>query len=160
MNTIELPNRPSIVAPRTEILDFESNGKYFRVSMKLVDADGGVISIDVQAFEVDSSGVNKLGPDGRPSRTTASVKTVMASSLNDTHTMNPGWVRIVGNYVAVDFENFAQPTDPEIGDKWFNLATQTGYEYVEGEKFRIAKGAVNDMLAIIANSDAIAGIGF
>ena len=160
MNLITLPNRPAILAPRTEILDFEADDRYFRVSMKLIDATAGIISIDTQAFEVDENGFNVIAPDGRPSRTAASVKTVIASSLNDTHTMNPGWVRIVGAYIADDFVNLAVPLNPTIGDKWFNVAKQTGYEYVEGEKLRIAKGAVEDMLAIIANSDAIAGIGF
>lgn len=158
MQITELPNRPSALALNTQIYDFEADGKFFRVSMKLVEATPQHIGIDTQAFEVDAMGQYITGPDGRPSRTASSVKTVMASGLNDTHTLNPGWVRKVGTYQEADFENTAPTTPPEIGDTYFDTAKQTAFEYVEGEKMRIAKGAVDDMMAIIANSNAIAGI--
>ncbi|MEF2154646.1 hypothetical protein V3390_00090 [Luteimonas sp. FXH3W] len=160
MQATELPNRPATIPTNCTIMDFEDGGKYFRVSMKLVDASSGSISIDAQCFEVDANGNFMTAPDGRPSRTAGSVKTVMASSLGDTHTLNPGWVRKVGTYQEADFENAAPTTPPAIGDTYFDTAKQTAFEYVEGEKMRIAKGAVDDMMAIIANSSAIAGIGW
>lgn len=172
MQTITLGNRPAALAPRTRIVDFQADsGLRARVSLKLregVDADK--LMIDAQAFEVDANGVNVIAPDGRPSRTPSTEQMVLASSLGDTHTLNPGWVRIVGDYDETTFDATATRAagKPTAEPDWqtnpngqhYDTATGIGYRWSEGETMRIAKGKVDELANIVNNSSAIAAIDF
>jgi len=172
MQNITLGNRPATLAPRTRILDFQTDaGMRARVSLKLREgADSEKLMIDAQAFEVDANGVNVIAPDGRPSRTPSTEQMVQASSLGDTHTLNPGWVRIVGDYDETTFEASAprgtgkptaEPdwtTNPE--GQYYDMASGIGYRWSEGETLRIAKGKVAELANIVSNSSAISGIDF
>lgn len=170
MERITLGNRPESLQPRTRIEDFSHNGVNARVSLKLVEAGGDKLLIDAQAFEVDSNGSYKFAPDGRPSRTPGTSHMVMASSLGDTHTLNPGWIRIVGDYDAGTFESTAargegRPvSEPEWATnptgQYYDNTSGVGYRWDEGEVLRIAKGKVTELMNIVANSGSISGIEF
>lgn len=160
MNETTLGNRPDPLAPLTRIVDFNADGVFVRVSLRLRQSAPATLTIDAQAFEVDASGAYVSGPDGRPSRTPESTHSVSTSGLGDTHTLSPGWVRKVGTYTAQDFELQAQPESPEAGDEYFDPATDTAYRWDEGETLRIARGKADEMLRIRANSAPLAGISF
>lgn len=173
MERVTLGNRPATLPPRCKIEDFLHDGKYVRVSLKL--REGTVENhfiLDAQAFEVDANGLNVVGPDGRPSRTSNSGHTIETTSIGDTHTLNPGWVRIVGDYDANTFEPTAvrgtggKPTEePEISTnptrQFYDTDSGIGYRWDdEGESLRICKSKVLEMCNIIRNSAPLAGIDF
>lgn len=173
MERATLGNRPTTQAPMSRIEDFVVDGTHVRVSLKLKPGPSDDIHIiDAQAFEVDANGINIPAPDGRPSRTGSTGHTVQASSLGDTHTLKPGWVRIVGDYDASTFEPTAARAmgKPVAGVEpdWesnptgqhFDTETGIGYRWDEGENLRVARGKVQELLALLRNSAPIAGIDF
>lgn len=170
MDHVTLGNRPATMPPRTKIEDYQDGATYVRVSLKLLAPSTDSLTLDAQAFQVDATGAIVAGPDGRPSRTPGTQHSVITSSLGDTHTLAPGWVRVVGDYTAESFEPDAprgsgRPTaPPAVGDTtgmYFDTATGIGYRYdADGETGRIARGKVDEMLRILANSDALAGLDF
>lgn len=163
-------NRPATLPPLTKIEDFTCDEQCIRVSLKLLQSDSDKLVLDAQAFEVDTSGTYLAGPDGRPSRTRGTQHVILASSLGDTHTLNPGWVRIVGDYDQSTFE----PTAPRGTGKpsaepdweanptgqYYDTATGIGYRWDEGETLRIARSKVDELCGVIRNSAPLAGIEF
>lgn len=176
MDRTTLGNRPATLQPRMKIEDFIADGHHVRVSLKLVERQATDLSvipslmISAQAFEVNADGYNITGPDGRPSRTPESMHSVIATSLGDTHTLNPGWVRIVGDYDNETFEQSAVFANgkPAGEPDWetnptgqhFDTFTGVGYRWAEGETLTVARGKVEEMLNIIRNSAPLAGIDF
>ena len=170
MERVTLTNRPATLPPRTRIEDFQVGDTYVRVSLKLVEAGADKMLIDAQGYEVDSQGSYVTGPDGRPSRTQGTAHMVMPSSLGDTHTLNPGWVRIVGDYDETTFEPTAprstgKPADaPDLEvnptGQHFDTSAGVGYRWDEGEVLRIARGKVDELMNIKRNSAPIAGLDF
>lgn len=171
MNQVTLGNRPETLPPMTKLLDYDAgDGKYVRVSMKLLGTANDTVTVNAQAYQVDANGNFTVAPDGRASRTMDTNHTIATSSLGDTHTMNPAWVRVVGDYNADTFEPSAprgigKPTaPPDVAEnpskQYYDTAAGVGYRYDNGEISRIAEGKVNDMLGIITNSGAITGIDF
>lgn len=177
MQRINLDNRPAVLPPRNRIEDFvTASSVRVRVSLKLIEAGGDKLLIDAQAFEVNADGININAPDGRPSRTPGTQHAVLATSLasvvnpDGTHTLNPGWVRIVGDYDAETFEPTASRSlerpsgepdwDTNPTGQHYNAATGIGYRWDEGEVLRIARSKVDDLISIISNSAPIAGIDF
>ena len=171
MNPVTLGNRPEALPPMTKLLDYDTGSDiYVRVSMKLLGTANDAVTVNAQAFQVDASGAFVSAPDGRASRTMDTNHVIATSSLGDTHTMNPAWVRVVGDYNADTFEPSAprgtgKPTaapDVEANPslQYYDTASGVGYRYDDGEVSRIAAGKVSDMLGIINNSGAITGIDF
>lgn len=172
MELTTFPNRPAQLPPRTRLEDFTTDGGVrARVSLRLRESEGSDrLVIDAQAFEVDADGHFVNAPDGRPSRTPGTGHTIAASSLGDTHTLQPGWVRIVGDYDPHTFESTAprgegRPADPPDFDanptgQYYDTTTGIGYRWDEGEVLRVAKGKVQELERILANSAPIAGIDF
>lgn len=170
MERITLGNRPANLPPMTRIEDFQHDGRNVRVSMKLLQSDGEKLIIDAQAFEIDADGAYIAGPDGRPSRTRGLQSVVQASSLGDTHTLNPGWVRIVGDYDGNTFEPSAprgegKPTgEPDWQanptGQFYDTASGIGYRWDEGETLRIAKARAEELCNIARNSSPLAGVEF
>lgn len=169
MKSVTLGNRPVTLAPRTKIEDFEDDGKYVRVSLKLRETTTDNIEIDAQAFEVDANGFFVAAPDGRPSRTRGTVHLVNASSLGDTHTLKPGWVRIVGDYNRETFEKSAvfapgkptqKPDDTNPTRQHYDTDTGIGYKWSRGETNGIARAKAKEMIELGNNSAPIAGMDF
>lgn len=159
-----LGNRPAQLAPNTRLQDFSEGGDFYRVSLRLRQGTKpDVFHLDGQAFAVDASGVNLVGPDGRPSCTDESGQTIIASSLGDTHTLDPAWVRKVGDYTAADFAVTGQgaPTGTgDAGDEYYDTDSGIGYRWDEGEALRLARGKVDELKRRLANFNVIAGISF
>ena len=171
MQEVVLGNRPVQQAPMSKLLDFEHEGKHIRVSIKLSQADPVNLVINAQAFEVDANGVNITAPDGRPSRTGDTGHSVIMSALGDTHTLKPGWTRIVGQYDQESFEASApRGTEKPVAEpdwatnptgQFYNTATDQAWKWdSEGEVFRLAKAKVEEMMNIIRNSAPLAGLDF
>lgn len=176
MERTTLGNRPATLPPRMKIEDFAAEGHHVRVSLKLIERQATDLSvlptlmISAQAFEVNADGFNITGPDGRPSRTPETMHSVIASSLGDTHTLNPGWVRIAGDFDRDTFEQSAvfangKPTDEPDWEanptgQHYDTFTGKGYRWVEGETLGVARAKVDEMLNIIRNSAPLAGIDF
>lgn len=171
MQEVTLGNRPTAMAPMTKIVDFQVETGYVRVCLKLSQPDPINLVISAQAFEVDDQGVNLVAPDGRPSRTGDTSHTLIASSLGDTHTLKPGWVKIMTTYIEADFDASVprgeiNPTlEPDWSNnpegKFFNTATQTAWRWEStGEIMRIANGKVEEMMTIIRNSAPLSGLDF
>lgn len=176
MKIITLGSRPDPIAPKVTIYDFECDcGSLVRVSMKLESVERDEIKISAQAYEIDADGRFLNAPDGRPSRTEGTEHNVQKSGLGSaaapgTHTLNPGWVRVVGDY---DIETFDQSAprgegvpqgepiwDVNTAGKYYDTATGIGYRWDKGEKVRIAHGKVDELLSIIANSNVLSDIEF
>lgn len=161
MDRTTLGNRPVQMPPTSRIEDFTDGTNRVRVSLKLLQASPDVVLISAQAFEVDANGFNLPGPDGRPSRTPDTTTTIIASSLGHTHTLQPGWVLKLGTYTQADFTVIGKPEgEGAVGDEYFDQATQRGYRWDEGETLRIARDKAEEMVRILANSPALAGISF
>lgn len=171
MQLANLTSRTPITAPKTRVVFFQHDDKYVRVSLKLTEAGPDKMMLDAQAYEVDANDVLVDGPDARPSRTGSSQSMVIPSSLGDTHTLHPGWVRIVGDYNAETFDPTAPQTEgkPSGEPDWetnlngqhYDTLTGIGYRWdKDGEVIRIARGKAEELLNIVRNSNPIAGIDF
>lgn len=170
MERTQFGNRPAQLAALTKIEDFITDqGLRVRVSLKLVQSNvPDHLLIDAQAFEVDVNGYAVTAPDGRPSRTPNTQHSIVSSSLGLTHTLHPGWVRVVGTYDEASFEAtaprgvgkpVAEPDwDTNPTGQYYDTQTGIGYRWVEGEVLRIARGKVEEMERIVRNSGALSGI--
>jgi hypothetical protein len=174
MEITTLGNRPETLAQRTRILDFDlGDGNFARVSLKQTDVQPDRLTLSAQAYQVDAQGNILFGPDGRPSRTQDTSHVINITSFigqDRTHTLDPGWVRVVGDYDGDTFEPTAprgeeNPTDEPDWEEnptgqFYNTDTGIGYRWDDGEALRIARGKAADMQSIVAGSALIAGIEF
>jgi len=163
-----LGNRPDTLPPRTRISDYSSAGQSIRVTLKLVDPQPDRIVIDAQAFAVDARGAFLTAPDGRPSRTPSSAHVIIASALGDTHTLTPGWVRVVGDYTEATLpadvpRASGRPTDPPASNpsgQIYDTQTGTLWRWDAGELAHIETAKAQELLALLAHSGAISGLEF
>lgn len=163
-------NRPAVLPPLTRIEDFLCQDVRVRVSLMLHKSDTERLVLDAQAFELDAQDQFVVAPDGRPSRTRSTEHTILATSLGDTHTLHPGWVRIVGDYDQDTFEATAprgqgKPTDPPDWStnpkgQFYDEDTGIGYRWDAGEALRIARGKAEELCTIVRNSTHLAGVEF
>jgi hypothetical protein len=174
MKRVTLGNRPVAVQPGTRTEDFDTGvGNFVRVSMKKVEAQSDRLTLSAQAYQVNAEGSYVPGPDGRPSRTQDTTHSINITGFygeDRTHTLDPGWVRVVGDYDEANFESTAlRGTAIPVGEpdwatnptgQFFNTATSKGYRWDEGEALRIARSKAGDMQSIIDGSSIIAGIEF
>lgn len=171
MIPVTLKNRPATPAPRTRLYDFQEDDVLVRVSLRLQEAqESGNLTIDAQAFQVDAEGQYMAAPDGRPSRSPGSKHVLHTSSLGDTHSLHPGWVRIVGDYDAATFEKTATRSagrpveEPDFETnptgQHFNESTGVGYRWSQGEAYAIALGKAEELLRIVKNSAPLSGLDF
>lgn len=169
MNEVTLPNMPAQRAQDFELTEFDPP-RFARViySREESKADRAVIS--VQAFEVDVEGrfVASSAINGAPSRTPATTQTIVKTGIGDTHTLRPGFVRVVGSY-SDDLEAAIPgqqplPTGTVTSDQlpesavegaqyWVN---QTLYRWDAGELARIMRGKAEELSGILRNSDEFA----
>jgi len=165
-----LGNRPDTLPPRTRISDYSSAGQSIRVTLKLVDPQPDRIVIDAQAFAVNAHGAFLTAPDGRPSRTPSSAHVVIASSLGDTHTLHPGWVRVVGDYdeatVSADIPRgsgrpaAAPDANTNPSGQVYDTDTGTLWRWDAGELAHIETAKAHELLTLLAHSGAISGLEF
>ena len=95
------------------------------------------------------------------------MHTLNASGIGDTHTINPAWTRIVGDYTRQTFNQQAtfaegKPTVDGVnyGDQYFDELTGIGYVWNKGEALGIAEAKAEEMKRIVRNSPQISGLDF
>lgn len=85
--------------PAKRAQDFWLAGKkYARVIYKPVESKPDRVVIEAQAFQVDAKGQLVAYETGEPSRTPSTSHTISVTGLGDTHTLDPGWVRVAGTF--------------------------------------------------------------
>ena len=120
--------------------------------------------VEVQAFEVDDSGHFVPFDNGAPSRTAGTIHAISMSGVGDTHTLVPGWVRVVGDYSPTPSET--QKNLPD-GTQILELKPATGepgeyiyidptmYVWREGMLEDIMRGKAEELAQLLRNSAAI-----
>lgn len=93
-----IPGLPEKRAAHYQLDGFDPP-RYARVVYVPQESKSDRAVIEVQAFEVDASG-NFVSWNGMPSRTPGTQHSISKSGIGDTHTLQPGWVRVVGDYAA------------------------------------------------------------
>lgn len=144
--------------PAKRAQDFElDNSKFARVIYKPVESRPDRIVIEAQAFEVDAKGQFVAYETGEPSRTPSTTHTISVTGLGDTHTLDPGWVRVVGTF---DFNAgsvpegttkvTALPATGEEGDHvWYKEAL---YRWDKGVLLTILEGKAAELENLLKNS--------
>lgn len=143
------------------------NGKYARVILEVQQRKNDRVEIEAQAFEIDADGTLLSAPSGAASRTSGTTHVIATSGIaGGTHTLKPGWVRIVGDYNEDTFNADAprvteKPTEAgEFNAQAYDTTTGIGYRYDMGELERIRQGKCDEMLAIINQSSQLADLDF
>lgn len=138
------------------------NGKFARVVVQVQNRRPDRVELEVQAFEVNSNGKLLEGPQGIASRTSGTVHTVELSGVAvGTHTLKPGWVRVVGTYDDASLPPevarvTGKPTEPAApGAKAYDPASGIQYSYSVGEVEGLRQAKCEELLAIVAQSSAI-----
>lgn len=139
------------------------NGKFARVVVEVQNRRPDRVELEVQAFEVNSNGKLVDGPQGIASRTSGTPHTIELSGVaTGTHTLLPGWVRVVGTYDDASLPPevarvSGKPTEPaEPGAKAYDTVAGIQYSYSLGEVEALRQAKCEELLAIITQSSAIA----
>ena len=157
MERVNLPNLPASRAADYRLDDFNPP-RFARVIYTPQESKPDRKMIEVQAFEVDAAGVFVPAPNGMPSRTSGSVHVISVSGIGDTHTLQPGWVRVVGDYnIDTMPENavaaLALPISGSVGDLVY--VEPTLYRWSEGMLEDIMKGKASELAGLLRNSLAL-----
>lgn len=173
MEQITLPNRPTNLSPKVEVLEFAHEGIKARVILSLDDSlNNGHLLLQAQAYQMTDDGGFVSAPNGYPSRTSNTTHTVLATSLGskavpNTHTLTPGWVKhLPPNQTAVSVDNLPEgsvvaetlPVSASVGDLVF--VEPYLYRWDEGIATATARSKVEELLMILANSAPLSGLGF
>lgn len=168
MERTTLPNAPTGLSPMDAALDYSFGaGRFARVVLEMSDAQSDNFNIKAQAFELDAAGNMVQAPKGYPSRTRQTNHTVARSSLGDTATLVPGWVRTVpASQTTVDATNLpegtiiatALPATGTVGQ--FVYIDPTLYRWDAGVALQIAEGKIVELQAVLQNSAPLSNMGF
>lgn len=168
MERITLPNAPEGLSPMDAALDYSfDDGRYARVILEMSEGENDHFNIKAQAYEMDTSGNYKQAPKGYPSRTRQTNHTVARSSLGDTASLTPGWVRVAPqsqqSYSALNLPEGAVvadelPATGTIGDMVY--VEPTLYAYSNGVARQIAEGKVQELRQVLQNSAPLSNLGF
>jgi hypothetical protein len=117
--------------------------------------------IEAQAFEIDANGVLVANPaTGAASRTPGTLHTISMSGVGDTHTLNPGWIRVVGTH------NPGQPNTLPEGTDIVTALPPTGtegqtvffvdhlYRWDIGMVELVMRGKAQELGGLLFNADA------
>jgi hypothetical protein len=161
MEKVTLPGLPERRAADYQLDGFNAP-RYARVIYTPQESKPDRKIIDAQAYEVDANGNFVAAPLGYPSRTPGTLHTIAMHGIGDTHTITPGWVRIVGNYdpEATAGATNALPTGTEFVET--RPATGTAgafiwwqgqlYQWQEGILDQILRGKAEELAGILRNS--------
>lgn len=129
------------------------------------------VVIEAQAFEVDAQGNLRSNPKtGAASRTSGTRHTISLSGVGDTHTVQPGWTRVVGNYSEVADQSMGMLPVPEdairieAGASLPPTGTDGAQAWKDGTLYRWSRGMVEDVMygkaadlaGLLFNSNAVA----
>lgn len=168
MERITLPNTPAGLSPMDAALDYSfSNGRFARVILEMSEGEMDHFKIKAQAYELDAQGNMVQAPKGYPSRTRQTNHTVARSSLGDTATLAPGWVRVPpAAGTTIDATNVPEgtqfadtlPATGELGDMVF--IDSTLYRWEKGVARQIAEAKVEELQTVLQNSAPLSNLGF
>lgn len=143
------------------------DGKFARVVLEVQQRKTDRVEVEAQAFEIDADGNLLSAPNGAASRTPGTSHVIATSGVaGGTHTMKPGWVRVVGDYDADTFAADAErvtgkPTaDAPVDTQVFDTVEGVGYRFDMGEIERIRQGKCDELRNIINQSAALADLDF
>lgn len=170
MERITLPNAPTDLSPMDAALDYSfGDNKFARVILEMSQSDNDMFIIKAQAYEMDAAGNYAMAPKGYPSRTRQTTHTVAASSLGDTATLVPGWVRMAPpnkvNY-AMDSESLPEGTQqldalPATGNAGEHVMVgDTLYAWNIGVARQVAQGKVEELEQTLRVSVPLSNMGF
>lgn len=141
------------------------DGRCARVVVTPVETRPDRFVVEAQAFEIDTAGVLLPGPDGIASRTPGTMHSINRTELGDTATVQPGWVRMVGDYNDDTLpEEYERSAVALVGNNasglYYNTVTGTAYRWDIGclEQIRLGKAA--ELLSILLQQgDALQELG-
>lgn len=168
MERVTLPGLPEKRAADYQLDGFDPP-RFARVKYTPQESKPDRAQIECQAFEVDAAGNFVAIPNGpkagEPSRTSGTIHVISISGVGDTHTLQPGWVRVVGDYSPTP--NEAQSGLPEgaqilealpasggIGDHVY--VAPTLYRWDVGMVESTMRAKAEELAGLIRNSTAIA----
>jgi hypothetical protein len=130
-------------------------GRFARVVLVPQESKPDRFVVEAQAFEIDANGVLAPGPDGVASRTPGTQHTIARAALGDTATVQPGWVRVVGDYnatnVGEDFEQVATNlVQRNATGKFYNTTTGKAYRWDIGCLEEIRQGKAQELANILS----------
>lgn len=168
MERVTLPN-----APAKRSADFQLDGfdppRFARVVYQPQETKPDRVMVEAQAFEVDADGRLVAYSTGAPSRTSGTLHMIGKSGVGDTHTLQPGWVRVVGDYSPTPDPDSKQTALPE-GCQIVSEKPATGnpgdliyvdptmYRWDEGMLEGVMKAKAEELAGLIRNTAAIADI--
>jgi hypothetical protein len=154
---VSLPGLPAKRAADYQLDGFDDQPRYARVIYVPQETKPDRAMVEVQAFEIDADGRFMCAPNGAPSRTNGSIHVISMTGMGDTHTLVPGFVRVVGDYNADNLpEGAALATElPESGEPGDMVYIDpTLYRWDIGALETIMQGKANDLAGLLRNSEA------
>lgn len=143
------------------------NGLYGRVILEIQIRRNDRVEVEAQAFQIDSAGNFMMAPSGAASRTPGTTHVIHTSGVaGGTHTLKPGWVRVVGDYTnetvpeEVPRVQSKPTTAGDIDDRAYDEVTGILYRFDMGEIERVRQAKCDELLAIINQSQAFAELDF
>lgn len=155
MNRVTLPGLPDKRAADYDLGD----GKFARVIYMPQESKPDRKMIEVQAFQIDAKGRFVSQPNGAPSRTPGTVHVISTTGVGDTHTLLPGWTRVVGDYNESNLPPNAKvmdalPNTANVNDQVY--VDPTLYRWDEGMVESIMRGKAKELGDLLRNSMALA----
>lgn len=155
MEKTSLPGLP-VRRAADYILDGFDPPRHARVIYVPQETKPHYTTIEVQAFEVDAAGAFCSAPNGSPSCTAATPHQIMLSGVGDTHTLVPGWVRVVGTFDIDTIPEVAQvldvlPGSGSVGD--FVWCNEKLYKWSIGMLEEIMQGKAQELAGMLRNVD-------
>lgn len=168
MERVNLPNSPTGLSPMDAALDYSfGDGRYARVILEMSEGEMDHFNIKAQAFELDIDGNMVQAPKGYPSRSRQTNHTVARSSLGDTATLVPGWIRVppasqaTTDATTVPDETYfavALPATGTLGQLVY--VNETLYRWDMGVARQIAEGKIIELQTVLQNSGPLSNLGF
>lgn len=168
LERVNLPTTPTALSPMDAALDFRFDGdKYARVIIEMTEGPNDNFLLKAQAYEVDALGQLVAAPKGYPSRTRQTEHTVARSSLGNTASLGPAWVRVpppAGSTYSAD----ALPPGAEVMEALPETGQPGQMAFVSGTVYRWDKGVirhvveakVDELRNVLKNSLPLSNLGF
>lgn len=163
MQKTTLPNLPARRAVDFMLDEFDPP-RYARVIYSPQESRPDRKVIEAQAFEVDATGNLVAFDTGAASRTQGTMHTISMTGMGDTHTIVPGWVRVVGVFNAESPQGSpdalpegtqvlsAKPASAAPGD--LVLVGDTLFRWDVGALDRIVTAKAEELAGLLRNSAA------
>jgi hypothetical protein len=168
MERTTLPNQPANLAGGRRVIDFDlGDGNFARVTLGVSGiVRGDRVEVEAKAYQLDAAGNFVHAPDGEVSCTNRTTHVIALSGVVSdppTHTLRPGWIRIVGDYTPESLgEEYERGTGkPPTGEAnasglYLDTATGTAFRFdALGEVERIAENKAAEMGNVIRQSEQL-----